>query len=186
MLRRVCVDPFGCGMQLNYAVGATVTGLSADSPTAGGLMGGSAVTILGSGFDPDPNLVSVRFGATPCAVLSSNSTAVTCRIATPSPLLSSTSAPQALSLRSGLNASEVQYAGVTFTFDQALGGGATVTAVAPLGVLCSAGGGALVTITGTGFSSSPPSLQVGRGDLGTVGSGAEAGMLPCAEQIGFR
>ena len=158
---RVCVDPFGCGMSLNYSVAATVTGLSPDSPTQGGLAGGLVVTILGSGFGNDPAGIRARFGNVTCAVQSVNSTAAVCRIAPPSPPLGNvTSSAQSLALTAAPNAAEAQYP-VVFSFTQALT--AYVTAVVPASS-CSAPGGAtplLVVIRGSNFVNDPPNLQVG-------------------------
>ena len=159
----VCIDPFGCGFQPGFAVATvapTVTGLSADSPPAAGLVGGLMVTILGSGFDTSATRVGVRFGSAPCAVAASNATAVTCLVGAPTPPLNASAPAQALPLflvdTSTSSATEVSYPAVTFTFDPALTG--TISNAQPNGIRL--GGGTRVNITGSGFVTSPPNLRV--------------------------
>ena len=156
----VCVDPFGCGFQLGFAVAPTVTGLSADSPTAAGLVGGVVVTVLGSGFDANATRMSMRFGSAACAVLASNATAVTCRVGAPTPPLNASAPAQALPLylSAAPNAGELSYPALSFTFDPALT--ATITDVQP--PVISLAGGTRINITGTDFLASPPNLTVRR------------------------
>jgi hypothetical protein len=155
---RVCMDPFGCGMSLDYAVSAAATGLSSDSPTQGGLVGGLVVTILGSGFSNDPAAVRARFGNASCAVQAANATAVVCRIGAPFPPLgNATASSQPLFFKAAANAPELQYPGITFTFTPALT--AAVTAVAAASS-CPGPAGMPLVITGSNFVSDVPNLQV--------------------------
>ena len=165
----VCVDPFGCGPWMGFnvtAVNASVTGLSADSPTAGSLVGGLVVTILGSGFDTNATRISARFGTAPCALLSSNATALVCRVGAPSPPLDASSTPaQALPLFLTMNAVELPYTNTTFVFDRALT--ANVTGVQPAVLPCAVGGVRL-TVTGSGFVAWPPNLTVSSNERQSV------------------
>lgn len=48
------------------------------SPSSGGVLGGSVLTIDGSGFSIAPSRVSVRIGEVPCAVISSTNSEIVC------------------------------------------------------------------------------------------------------------
>ena len=156
----VCVDPFGCGYRLNYQVPLTVTGLAGSSATASGPAGGLVVTLLGSGFDTNATRVSVRFGDSPCTVLTSSQSGLTCRVGAwnaSTPLPSATAL--GLFVTPTIGAAEASFPSTTFTYDPTLT--SAVSSVSP--ARGSTAGGTPITIRGSGFVMSGSDLEVSIG-----------------------
>ncbi|XP_033758550.1 fibrocystin-L-like [Pecten maximus] len=79
--------PFKVGVDTKgYAVGSGVPdasyilALNAISPDHGSLYGGTVVTFVGQGFGMDASAVDIRFGSTPCDVISVSDTQCICQI----------------------------------------------------------------------------------------------------------
>jgi hypothetical protein len=132
--------PSGCGhAATNLTVSASVSGVSPNTSTTAG---GQLVTISGLGFSSNAGQVSARFGASPCRVLASNFTAVTCL--TSAAASASAASTAALVLVPGLGAQELALPGLALLYDPAVT--PAITSIDPS--KGSTEGGTLLRITG--------------------------------------
>jgi hypothetical protein len=134
--------PSGCGYAAsNLTVNATISGVNPNTST---VAGGQLVAISGLGFSSNASQVSARFGASPCIVLATNFTTITCRTTFSSFANTSVATPAALALVPALGAPELQLSGLDLLYDPATT--PAITSIIPQ--KGSTEGGTLLNITG--------------------------------------
>ena len=114
------------------------------SPTRGSVLGGSELTIGGSGFSISPSRISVRIGEVPCEITSSSHSEIVC---TTGPSLSP-DADIMLNLRVTVNSHPVSRA-LHFTYSLA------ATPILSSLSMRDASGGEIIAITGSRFGAIP-------------------------------
>ena len=125
-------------------IAATATGIS---PSSGSLMGGTLVTISGSGFSYLPSHLDVQIGGAPCRIVSSSFSMIQC--VTSASLSSPSTDEVSINVNNFLVNSSIQ-------FEQSSQSTPTVTQLDRH----SATGGDQIVITGTKFGSNISAVQV--------------------------
>lgn len=132
--------PSGCGYASSQVtVTAAVTGVS---PSTSSVAGGQLVAISGSGFSSNASQVSVSFGISPCAVVSSNFSTITC--VTSAAADTSATSTAVLSVVPALGATAISPEQYALTYDATAT--PTITSIRPS--KGSTEGGTLLTLTG--------------------------------------